>query len=144
MKEGQEKGKKYMVAILCLVNGIFFCGCSEQNSSSTKISQKFFSMSLNQQSEYQPLLNGQPDTCGMRSGRVYLKPGEECGTHSTKANEEMLTFLEGKGVALIGEEKAANEVEKGNIVYIPPYTVHNIKNIGTEPLVYIYCVAPVK
>ncbi|MHC5138324.1 MAG: hypothetical protein ACYSOF_00285 [Planctomycetota bacterium] len=27
--------------------------------------------------------------------------------------------------------------------YIPPRTEHNILNTSTEPLVYIFCVAPV-
>jgi mannose-6-phosphate isomerase-like protein (cupin superfamily) len=56
----------------------------------------------------------------------------------------MLTFISGKGVALIGENEAAHEVSKDNIIYIPPHMPHNIKNTGIEPLVYIYCVAPVK
>lgn len=94
--------------------------------------------------EYQPLLGGKPQTCGMRSGRVYLTPGATCGQHSTKANEEMLVFLSGKGTALIGEGEAAFEVGQGRVCYIPPQTVHNIKNTGTEPLIYIYCVAPVE
>ena len=94
-------------------------------------------------SDYQPLLKGKPKTCGMRSGRVYLKPGEDCGRHSTEAHEEMLVFLQGSGTALIGEKEDALEVGQGKISYIPPNTLHNIKNTGVEPLVYIYCVAPV-
>jgi mannose-6-phosphate isomerase-like protein (cupin superfamily) len=97
---------------------------------------------LKNDSNYQLLLGDNPKTCGMRSGRVYLKPGEECGQHSTKANEEMLIFLSGKGKALIGEEKADFAVGGGKICYIPPNTLHNITNTGDGPLVYIYCVAP--
>ncbi len=122
---------------------MIFTGCGPANNTAAGGSQKFFSMGLSLQPEYQLLLTGVPQTCGMRAGRVYLKPGEECGTHSTKAHEEMLTFLEGKGTALIGKEKVASEAGKGCILYIPPHTIHNIKNTGTEPLVYIYCVAPV-
>jgi quercetin dioxygenase-like cupin family protein len=139
-----QRAKKYVICFICFLSGTIFTGCGPANSTAAGGSQKFFSMGLSPQPEYQPLLTSVPQTCGMRAGRVYLKPGEECGTHSTKAHEEMLTFLEGRGAALIGEEKIANEVEKNNIVYIPPFTVHNIKNTGTGPLVYIYCVAPVK
>ena len=32
---------------------------------------------------YLPLLEGPPATCGMRSGRVELRQGEEIGEHST-------------------------------------------------------------
>jgi mannose-6-phosphate isomerase-like protein (cupin superfamily) len=106
-------------------------------------SQKVLVIDLANNSEYQPLLNGMPQTSGMRSGRVYLKPGEECGQHSTKAHEETLVFLSGKGTSLIGEKETAFEVGQGKICYIPPNTLHNIKNTGDLPLVYIYCVAPV-
>ena len=107
-------------------------------------SKKVFVLELEKNNEYQQLLGGEPQTCGMRSGRVYLKAGESIGQHSTKGNEEMLTFLSGQGQALIGEQEQQIEVGAGMISYIPPQTVHNIKNTGTEPLIYIYCVAPAK
>lgn len=97
---------------------------------------------LNKKARFQKLLQGRPQTCGMRSGRVYLQHGESCGRHSTNDREEMLIFLLGKGVALIGEEENSFEVGEGKVAYIPPQTIHNIKNTGTEPLVYIYCVNP--
>ena len=75
---------------------------------------------------------------------VYLKPGENCGEHSTNAHEEMLVFLQGAGTAVIGENEKKFEVGKGKVAYIPPHMTHNIENTGTEPLVYIYCVTPIK
>ncbi len=93
--------------------------------------------------EYQPLLEGQPATCGMRSGRVFLKPGESCGRHSTGAHEEQLVFMAGRGTAYCGDPAQGLEVAEGSILYIPPHTPHDIHNTGSEPLVYIYCVAPV-
>jgi mannose-6-phosphate isomerase-like protein (cupin superfamily) len=92
--------------------------------------------------EHQGLLDGRTQTCGMRSGRVYLPPGQTCGQHNTNQYEEMLVFLSGRGMALIGETNSY-KVGKGKVSYIPPNTVHNIKNTGSEPLIYIYCVAPV-
>jgi len=97
---------------------------------------------LNEKPQHQPLLTGIPQTSGMRSGKVNLLPGADCGQHSTEANEEMLVFLSGKGRAVIGDSKTL-EVGIGKITYIPPYTVHNIINDSNEPLCYIYCVAPV-
>ena len=88
---------------------------------------------------FQRLLPGPPKTCTMKSGRVYLKPETSCGLHSTEDKEEQLVFLQGKGQAVI--EGKALPVGKGKIVYIPPKTQHDIKNTGSEPLVYIYCVA---
>jgi mannose-6-phosphate isomerase-like protein (cupin superfamily) len=106
-------------------------------------SEEILVIELSNRPEYQPLLKGVPQTCGMRSGRVYLKPGETCGQHSTEDHEETLVFLSGKGVVLIGEEQIPYEVGAGKVCYIPPFTTHNNKNTGTEPLVYIYCVTPV-
>ncbi|GAH77637.1 unnamed protein product [marine sediment metagenome] len=97
---------------------------------------------LKNDTEYQKLLSGKPQTCGMQSGRVCLQPGETCGQHSTNQNEEMLVFLSGQGLAIIGENDSF-QVGKGKVSYIPPNTTHNIKNTGTEPLVYIYCVTPI-
>ena len=104
-------------------------------------SQEVFVVDLNEKTEYQRLLQGKPQTCGMRSGRVYLKPGESCGQHSTKQNEEMLIFLSGQGELVIGEKEQLL-VGQGKISYIPPNTIHNVKNTGSGPLIYIYCVAP--
>jgi len=98
---------------------------------------------LNENPDYQKLLDGEPQTCGMRSGRVYLQPDQSCGQHSTEHHEELLVFLSGQGLLLIGGEKSF-QVGEGKVCYIPPNTVHDIKNAGAEPLVYIYCVAPVR
>jgi mannose-6-phosphate isomerase-like protein (cupin superfamily) len=103
--------------------------------------QKPLVIDLLDNSEYQSLLRGEPKTCGMRSGRVFLKPGEECGEHSTGAREELLVFLSGNGQAEIEGELL--DVGAGKVVYIPPETTHNIRNNSdAEPLSYIYCVAP--
>lgn len=108
------------------------------------MSEKAFVVELNDESEYQRLLPGEPKTRGMKSGRVYLQAGQECGQHSTEDREEMLIFLAGQGKAIIGEQQDDLEVGIGKVAYIPPYTIHNIKNTGSEPLIYIYCVASVK
>ena len=89
--------------------------------------------------EYQSLFKP-PRTHSLHSGRVYLKPGADCGQHTTGENEEMLVFLSGQGTAIIGEKTFP--VGIGKITYIPPQTIHNIKNTSDEPLVYIFCVAP--
>lgn len=103
-----------------------------------------FVTDLKNNNEYQPLLLGEPQTYGMRAGKVYLEPQQSCGEHSTKAHEELLTFLSGNGEAYIGNEKKVFEVGKGKVLYIPPNTPHDIKALGNEPLVYIYCVTPIK
>jgi mannose-6-phosphate isomerase-like protein (cupin superfamily) len=101
-------------------------------------------MELIDTEEYQPLLTGKPQTRGMRSGRVYLRPGQSCGEHSTGGHEEQLVFLAGSGTAYWGPDKNPVAVGVGKVLYFPPQMQHNIHNTGTEPLVYIYCVIPVK
>jgi quercetin dioxygenase-like cupin family protein len=104
-------------------------------------SEKVLIHDLNDEPEYQRLLAGRPETCGMRSGRVYLEAGKDCGEHSTKDHEELLVFLAGEGELQIGDS-GRHSVGAGKVAYIPPQTVHNVSNSGTGPLVYIYCVAP--
>ncbi len=97
-----------------------------------------FVTELAESAEYQSLLKP-PKTNNLHAGRVYLKPGSDCGEHTTGTNEEMLVFLSGKGQAVIGDKAFA--VGKGKITYIPPQTPHNIINNSNEPLIYIFCVA---
>jgi len=114
-----------------------------EKSGSMMESRKACIIDLEDEAEYQQLLDGKPQTCGMRSGKVYLQPGESYGQHSTKDHEELLVFLSGKGLVLIGEDETPFEVGEGQVCYIPPHTIHNNKNTGTEPFIYIYCVVPV-
>jgi len=105
-------------------------------------SQKVLIIDLNENPENQRILAGEPQTYGMRSGRVYLAPGKSCGQHSTKDREELLVFLSGRGELLIGEN-GRYQVGQGKVAYIPPKTAHDISNTGNGPLIYVYCVAPV-
>ncbi len=102
-----------------------------------------FVTELKNNGEYQAILIGEPQTSGMRAGRVNLKPGQSCGLHSTNAHEEILVFLSGQGEACIGQQKKIYQVGVGKTLYIPQHTEHDIRNSGTEPLVYIYCVTPI-
>jgi len=88
-----------------------------------------------------PLLTGAPQTAGMRSGFVRLKPTQSVGWHSTGENEESLVILRGQGAALI-EGRPQRSFQGPQLVYIPPATRHNVTNTGQEPLEYVYVVAP--
>jgi mannose-6-phosphate isomerase-like protein (cupin superfamily) len=91
---------------------------------------------------YRPILNGVPETHGMRSGRVELAQGEEIGEHSTKDHEETLVVLDGSGVVHVeGHEPLA--IRGGQSVYIPPQSTHNVRNPESPLLRYIYVVVPV-
>lgn len=99
-----------------------------------------FVVEFNNKPEYQRLMMA-PQTCGMKAGRVWLGAGQECGLHSTEAREELLVFLQGEGIAKIGEDSLV--IGQGRVCYIPPRTQHNIINTGSQPLVYVFCVTPV-
>lgn len=148
-KELSMTNKRLKVAIVilvsaCFAGSIFSAGCAMDRKPSGVSSADVLVMDLSRNPEYQQLLTGKPQTCGMRSGRVYLQPGESIGQHSTKAHEELIVFLSGKGTALIGDPPRQVEIGQGKVAYVPPHTTHNMKNTGTEPFVYIYCVAPVR
>jgi len=88
-----------------------------------------------------PLLQGAPQTAGLRSGSVRLKPGETVGWHTTGQHEEALIILRGRGEARI-EGQPGRPFTAPKLVYIPPATRHNIANTGDELLEYVYVVAP--
>jgi mannose-6-phosphate isomerase-like protein (cupin superfamily) len=90
---------------------------------------------------YCVLLQGTPQTAGMRSGLVRLKPGESIGEHTTGKNEESLVVLHGQGEAHI-EGHPAIAFTAPALVYIPSASRHNVMNTGSELLEYVYVVAP--
>jgi oxalate decarboxylase/phosphoglucose isomerase-like protein (cupin superfamily) len=117
-------------------------GCAGgRDTAKTGILPKPFVHELEDPCDYHILLTGRPQTCGMRSGRVRLAPGKSIGLHHTNANEELLVFLSGNGVAQIGKDTRL-QVGEGEVAYIPPQTGHDIVNTGPQPLVYVFCVAP--
>ncbi len=93
--------------------------------------------------DYLPVLNGPPETAGMRSGLVVLTPQKSVGSHSTGQNEEVLIVLEGKGEMLFADGYSL-PVQASNAVYCPPHTVHDVKNTGQVELRYVYVVARTK
>lgn len=89
------------------------------------------------------VLTGAPQTAGMRSGFVRLKPGQSVGWHTTGRNEEALVVLHGKGKALIDGQSDLPFIAPA-LVYIPPATRHNVTNSGDDALECEYIVAPAK
>lgn len=99
-------------------------------------------ISFNGDQRYVRLLGGIPQTRGMRSGYVVLQPGESVGEHSTQEKEEAIIVLEGR-VKVVADGQEAAVVQKGQLVYIPPRTSHDMSNAGNVPARYVYVVAPV-
>jgi len=87
-----------------------------------------------------------PKSNGMRSGRIKLQTDESVGEHSTGEHEEVIIVL--RGAASILEKdpfpfttfKAT--IEAGKIYYVKKNTTHNVVNMTSEELEYIYVVSP--
>jgi len=92
---------------------------------------------------YQRLLGGPPDTFGMKSGCLILRPGESVGEHSTGSREEAVVILRGSAEVFSGG-KALETVEAPALIYFPPETAHDIKNADDTDLQYVYVVSPKK
>ena len=73
-------------------------------------------------------------------GYVTLEPnGGQVPWHNQK-QEEIYFIVEGKGEMCLGEERAI--LSTGQAVYIPSSVFHQLTNIGSTPLVMIYCYGP--
>jgi len=86
-----------------------------------------------------------PDTAGTKHLRFsvgYFDPGQGLDLHIHPESEEVYYIIEGQGTVYIGKEKAATRVERHAAVYIPPGTVHGIRNTGTGKLLVGFMVAP--
>jgi len=104
---------------------------------------KPFSVQLNGSTKRRHLVGDFPKTIGLRSGEVLLDPGESVGQHSTKAKEEIIVIFSGKA-EIFSDKIPLLTVQKDSLVYIPPHTDHNVKNVGNDVLRYIYVVSPVE
>lgn len=62
-----------------------------------------------------------------------IPSGEEIGEEVHEANDQLLTFVSGAGLAVVaGEERA---VAAGDLVAVPAGTLHNFVNTGPNPLI---------
>ena len=68
---------------------------------------------------------------------VVLKPGEAPPLHQHNDTEQIFYILEGQGLLTIGTEKETYEVAPGDVVRIPPSTLHSIQAQGEGELRYL-------
>ncbi|MCX5704962.1 MAG: cupin domain-containing protein [Candidatus Omnitrophica bacterium] len=100
-------------------------------------------VTLKGQEKFTRILSGFPETMGIKSGHVVLKPGENVGEHVTEAKEEVIVVLKGKAMILCGNDDEPIVASARTVVYVPPETTHDVKNIGGDILEYIYVTAAV-
>lgn len=93
--------------------------------------------------DYLRVLGGPPETSTMHAGLVTLAPGKSVGRHSTKKYEEVLVVFEGQGrMEIVGGPVL--QFAKGEVLYCPPRTEHDVTNTGETNLSYLYVVAEAK
>ena len=69
---------------------------------------------------------------------VVLEPGESPPLHIHHDTEQVFYVLRGAGILRIGaKESEAFPVKPGDLVRIPPHTLHRICCDGSEPLRYL-------
>jgi quercetin dioxygenase-like cupin family protein len=69
-----------------------------------------------------------------------VEPGGRTSLDSHEHDHGVM-ILSGRGRVLLGDDES--EVSFGDVVYIPPYELHQFKNIGREPLGFL-CVVPAR
>ena len=88
-----------------------------------------------------------PNTVGAKNLRFALgvfDPNEGLVPHIHPESEEVYYVIKGKGTVYIGEERKEIPIEPEIALYIPPGTIHGVKNTGKEKLVVAFFVAPGK
>jgi mannose-6-phosphate isomerase-like protein (cupin superfamily) len=68
---------------------------------------------------------------------VVLGPGEAPPLHQHDDTEQIFYIMEGVGTLTISDPAQHFNVKPGDVVRIPPYTLHSIKSDGTTPLRYL-------
>ena len=98
-------------------------------------------INLETKNKYQRLLSEEAGTRGIKSGHVILEAGENIGEHSTENREEVVVILKGRGEAKIGK-RGILKIRRNAVLYVPPQTIHDIKNTGSKVLEYIFITSP--
>jgi len=127
----------FVIIVLLIQVNESFCNCC--------IAEKFDSLKVKivdvkiDSSIYQCLLE-KGELVSMCSGRIILEKGENVGEHSTDDYEEFIIVLVGEGYAE-NEKGVKTPIKEGQVLYIPPYSNHNIHNEDSKMLMYIYIVS---
>jgi mannose-6-phosphate isomerase-like protein (cupin superfamily) len=61
-----------------------------------------------------------------------LAPGQDIGAEVHEENDQLLTFVEGSGLAEVDGER--RDVGPGDLVIVPAGVRHNFTNTGSGPL----------
>ena len=125
--------KIFAASLLIILSAVIFC--------SAKVNNPLRIIPLNAKGEKSVnVLRRGENSIVLHSGFVILKKGESIGKHNTKSFEELLIVFSGKGKFEV-EGKEPIFFKKNKAVYCPPFSEHNVTNIGEKDLKYVYIVA---
>jgi mannose-6-phosphate isomerase-like protein (cupin superfamily) len=102
--------------------------------------EKVFCTQLVGRQRFLRLLGDSDKVKGLKAGLVTLKPQELIGEHQTENKEEILIILKGQAIVYYGKGKRI-KAPQNSCVFIPPETLHNVKNSGNKILQYVYVTA---
>ena len=68
---------------------------------------------------------------------VVLEPGEAPPLHQHDDTEQIFYVLSGEGLLTIGQEEQTFAVNPGDVVRIPPSTLHSIRCLSDSTLTYL-------
>lgn len=77
----------------------------------------------------------------MYVARALLQPGLSYHPHAHDDHEEVYYIIKGKGQIRIDDDE--DDIEEGDIVYIGPNQIHEIKNTGQEMIEFLAFAAEV-
>ena len=90
---------------------------------------------------YITVLSNSPEDPDLSIARVRLKPGVTTSLHRLIRTSERYYIVSGKGYVEVGK-LPPQEVNVGDIVFIPPMCPQRIQNIGFEDLVFLAICTP--
>lgn len=82
---------------------------------------------------YQTLVGDDDGSTPIRVGIQTSPPGYSTGTHA-HPYLEVVTVIEGTGVAWLGDEDRAIPIGPGSTIAAPPNTPHGFRNTGKTPM----------
>ena len=68
---------------------------------------------------------------------VVMEPGESPPLHVHHDAEQIFHVMQGAGTLYIGQEEKSFPVKPGDVVRIPPHTLHRIQCVSKEALRYL-------
>jgi len=98
-----------------------------------------FVKTLDSVRKFKRLLGNSSKKKGLCSGFVTLKRDQSVGFHSSGKKEEILVVLEGRAQVSIASKHFI--LKDRMMLYIPPNSLHNVKNISIRGLKYLYITA---